>query len=337
VTRTTDAPGVTRRHSLRWAGSLGLAAAGLGHARPARAAWPADRAVRIVVGNSPGGPSDTMARFLADGLKAQLGGSFIVENRTGGGGVVAITGTSRAEPDGYTLYLSTSGWVIAPALQANPGYDPVNDLVPVVELGASPTVFVVRSDLGVRTLGEMIALARKDQDRFSIAVPPAVSALSMAAAYLKVKEGLDRVAIVPHPGGGQAIQSLLSGTVQLCSSSLAPALPLVQEGTLRALAILSDERWPDLPDVPTAAEAGLKDANFETYTALMAPPKTPPEILGRLEHASLAMLRDPKVAARIRASGFTISGRSGEAHRARIRRELAFFKTIADQAQIKLP
>ena len=326
----------TRRTLLAGAGAAGVGGALLGHPSQALAAWPSDKAARIFVSNSPGGPSDTMARFLADGLKQELGGTFIVENRTGGGGLIGITSVSRAAPDGYTLYLATSTWVITPAIQADPGYDPINDLVPIVELGTSPTVFVVRSDLGVKTFKDVVELARKDQDKFSIAVPPAGTALSMAAAYLKVTENLGKVALVVHTGGGQAIQSLMTGSVQMCSSSLAPALPLIQEGTLRALAILSDERWPDLPDVPTAAQVGWRNANFETYTALMAPPKTPPEILTKLEQASLAIVKKPEFAQRIRNAGFFVTARSATEHKARIAKEVAFFKDIAERANIKI-
>jgi tripartite-type tricarboxylate transporter receptor subunit TctC len=327
-----------RRRFLRYAGTVAagaIASPFVGRLDPALAAWPADRPVRIVVANSPGGPSDLIARMLSPALQEALGGSFIVENRPGGGGNIGMSSVIRSDPDGYTLHLSTSIWVINPSLYDPAPYDPFKDLIPVAELATSPTVFVVRPDLGVNSMSELVALAKKNQDKFNIATPPISTTLHLGAALFKQRAGLDKVAIDVHTGGGQAIQALLSGSVQLCSSSLAPAHPHIQAGTLKGLMILGNERWHDLPNVPTAAEAGYKDFNFETYTALMAPGKTPAALVSAIEKAAIAALQKPDMKAKLSKAGFQVQAKTGAQHRARIEKEVPMFRDIIKSAGIK--
>jgi len=328
-----------RRQVLQLVGSLAagtIASPFIGRIRPAWAAWPADHAVRIIVANSPGGPSDLMARFIAPALQEALGGNFIVENKPGGGANIGMLTVVRADPDGYTLHLATSIWPINPSLYDPPPYDPYKDLVPVVDLASSPTVFVVRPELGVNTMKEMVALARKDQAKFNIGTPPIGSTLHLGAELLKYREGLNQVAVIVYSGGGQAVQGILANNVQACSSSLAPALPHIKAGTLKALAILGDQRWPELPDVPTAEEAGYKDFNFETDTALMAPANTPPEIIKRIEAAAIAALHKPALSEKIMKSGFFVQAKTGEQQKARIAREVPMFRDIIKNAGIKI-
>jgi tripartite-type tricarboxylate transporter receptor subunit TctC len=327
-----------RRQVLKYAGTLAagaVAAPFVGRIERAWAAWPKDRPVRIIVANSPGGPSDLTARFIAPVLQEALGQTFIVENRPGGGGTIGMGAVIRAEPDGYTLHLATSIWVIAPSLYTPPPYDPYKDLVPVVEIASSPSVFVAPAALGVKTLKDWVALARKDQDKFNIGTPPIGTTLHLGAELLKLRENLGKVAVVVFNGGGAAIQGILSNSVQLCSSSLAPAHPHIKSGTLTGLAILGDQRWPDLPDVPTAAEAGYKDFNFETYTSLMAPAKTPPEVVHAIEQAAIKGLQKPELREKIQKAGFIVQGKTAAEHAARIRREVPVFHDIIKTAGIK--
>lgn len=330
--------GIGRRQVLKYAAAAtagGLASPFIGPITAARAAWPADRPVKIVVANSPGGPSDLTARFIAPALQEALGGSFIVENRPGGGANIGMQAVIRAEPDGYTFHLSTSIWVINPSLYNPPSHDPFKDLVPVVEIASSPGVFVAPAGLGVKTLKEWVAAAKKDQDKFNIGTPPIGSTLHLGAELLKAREGFDKVAVVVFNGGGAAIQGTLSNSVQLCSSSLAPAHPHIKAGTLTGLAILGGERWPDLPDVPTAAEAGYEDFNFETYTALMAPAKTPPEIVTAVEQAAIKALQKPALRDKMRQAGFVVQAKTAQEHAARIAREVPMFRDIIKTAGIK--
>lgn len=327
-----------RRGILRGLGALAGGAVlspFVGRTPRALAAWPADRPVRIVVPNSPSGPSDLTARFIAPALQEALGGRFIIENRPGGSGNIGTTTVMRAEPDGYTLIVVTSGYAINPSLRDPPPYDPLTDLVPVVELMSSPGVFVVRPELGVSSMTEAVALARRDQGRFNIGTPPIGSTLHLGAELLKYREGLKDVAVVIYPGGGQAVLGILAGNVQLCSSSLAPVHAHIREGKLKGLAITGDRRWHDLPEVPTAAEAGYRDINFETCMALMAPLKTPPEILKSLEKAALDALARPELRDRIVNAGFVVQANTGEAHMARLAREVPMYRDIIQRAGIK--
>lgn len=330
--------GPNRRQVLKYASAAAggaIASPFVGRINRAFAAYPADRPVRIVVANTPGGPSDLTARLIGPALQEALGGSFIVENRPGGGANLGMQAVIRAEPDGYTLHLSTSIWVINPSLYDPPSHDPFKDLAPVAEIAASPTVFVVKSDLGVNTMQEAAALARKDQDKFNIGTPPIGSTLHLGAELFKHREKLDKIAIVVHAGGGQNVQAALSGTVQLCSSSLAPAMPHIEAGTLKAIAVLGEKRLANLPNVPTAEEVGYKDFNFDTYTALMAPAKTPPEIIASLEKAAIAALAKPALRERFEKAGFQVQAKTAQQHAARIVREVPIFRDIIKTAGIK--
>jgi tripartite-type tricarboxylate transporter receptor subunit TctC len=300
------------------------------------AAYP-DKPVRVIVANSAGGPSDIMARTVAPLLQEALGSSFIVENIGGGGGNIGMGRVARSDPDGYTLLLSTSGYVVNPGLYATLPYDPIKDFAPVAELGVSPNVIAVLPTLGVKSVKELVTLAAKDQSKFNIATPPVGTTPQLAAELFKVANKLKNVAVIIHTGGGQALQALLSNSVQINIGVLAPAHPKIKAGTVVGLAVTSDKRWHDLPAVPTMVELGYKDFVSETYTALLAPAKTPPDIVATLEKATLTALNKPDVKAKLLASGFTVTAKTGRGHMERIEKEVPMFKKIIQDAGIKLP
>jgi tripartite-type tricarboxylate transporter receptor subunit TctC len=305
--------------------------------RPDRAwaAWPNDKPVRIIVANTPGGPSDISARLLAPVLQEALGGTFIIENRPGGGGTVGMLAAARAEPDGYTLHVSTGIYVMAPSLYEPPPYDWKTALIPVAEIGSSPSVFAVQPTLGVNTLKEAVALAKKDQSKFNIGSPPIGSTLYLGAELIRIREGLKDVAIVLHQGGGQNVQALLSGTLQMISSSLAPAHAHIKAGTLKGLAILGPKRWHDLPDMPTSKEAGYDDFVFETTTGLLAPNNLPAEILAKIEKAAVDGLRKPDISDKLVKAGFFVEAKGAKEHGERLAREHKQFAEIIKAAGIK--
>lgn len=333
-TRTT-ARWISRRQVIAAAGALIAAPAMIG-ATTAFAAYP-DKPVRIIVANSAGGPSDIMARTVAPLLQEALGGSFIVENVGGGGGNIGMGRVARAEPDGYTLLLSTSGYVVNPGLYTTLPYDPFKDFAPIAELGVSPNVIAVMPSLGVKSVKELIEAARKDQSKFNIATPPVGTTPQLAAELFKAANGLKDVAVIIHTGGGQALQALLSNSVQINIGVLAPAHPQIKAGNVIGLAVTSDKRWHDLPDVPTMVELGFKDFVSETYTALLAPAKTPPDIVATLEKATLGVLGKPDIRAKLLASGFTVTAKTGKGHMERIEKEVPMFRKIIADAGIKLP
>jgi tripartite-type tricarboxylate transporter receptor subunit TctC len=326
----------SRRRFLRTAAAL---AAGLGiptvlRIHPAHAAYP-ERPVRIIVANTPGGPSDIIARLMAAALQEVMGGSFVVENRGGGGGNIGMGHAARAEPDGYTLLLTTSAFTVNPGLYNSIPYDPFTDFTPICELATSPGVFTVRPELGVDTIKDFVTLAKKSPDKFNVSTPPIGTTPHLQAEVLKLHEGLQQMATIVFAGGGDAIKALLSGTVQFSSGALPPSHPHIKAGTIKALAVTGTTRWHDLPDVPTMGEIGYKDFVFETYTALVAPAKTPPDIVASLEKTALGVLGRPEIRERLTKSGFEVRALDGKGHMARIKKEVPMFRDLIEKVGIK--
>src|SRR5499427_10032010 len=257
--------GLSRRTAIKTL-AAGLATPALLRAGVAFAAYP-DRPVRIVVSNSPGGPSDIIARIMAAALQEKVSGSFVVENKGGAGGNIGMGYVARADADGYTLLLATSVFSVNPGLYTTLPYDPFKDFVAISELAASPNLFAVKPDLGVNTMKEFVALAKANPEKFNVSVPPVGTTPQLEAEVLKIREGLTKMASIVFAGGGEALQALLSNAVQLSSGVLAPAHPQIKGGNVRGLAVTGETRWHDLPDIPTMAEAGFPDFVFETYTA----------------------------------------------------------------------
>ena len=198
----------------------------------------------------------------------------------GAGGNIGIGSVARADPDGYTLLVTSSAFVLNPSLYANVPYDPFTDFAPISEMVASPNVFLARPDLGVSSIKELVALARKEPDKLNYGSPGVGTTPQLAAELLKVREKINMVQ-VQHAGAGPAVQAILSGTVPVACVALPPAQPHILAGKLKALAVTSEKRASGLPDVPTMTELGYKDFVLDTMQALLAPAKTPPEIAVR--------------------------------------------------------
>ncbi|MBX9777064.1 MAG: hypothetical protein K2Y71_22015 [Xanthobacteraceae bacterium] len=331
-TKTVATP--SRRRVIKGALALGVAAPAILRVTSALAAYP-ERPVRIIVANTPGGPSDIIARIMAAALQQSMGGSFFVENRGGAGGNIGMGFAARAEPDGYTILLTTSAYSVNPGLYEKLPYDPFKDFSAICELAVSPHVFAIKPDLGPKTMKEFVALAKKAPSKFNVATPPIGTTPQLQAEVLKQREGLQEMATVVFAGGGDALKSVIAGTVQLSSGVLAPAHPQIKAGNLLGLAVTGTSRWHDLPEIPTMIEAGYKDFVFDTYTALMAPVKTPPEIVRTLEKSALEILNRPDMRAKLTQSGFEVTARDGKGHMARVTKEVAMFRDIIAQAGIK--
>lgn len=334
MTTSSAKPAPSRRHIIKGLLTAGIAMPAVLRAGTAFAAYP-ERPVRIVVANTPGGPSDIIARIMAAALQEAIGGSVFVENRGGAGGNIGMGLVARAEPDGYTILLSTSAYAVNPGLYEKLPYDPFKDFVPVCELAVSPHVFAIKPDLGPKTMKEFVALAKANPDKFNVSTPPIGTTPQLQAEVLKQREGLQKMATVVFSGGGDALQALIGGTVQLSSGVLAPAHAHIKAGTIRGLAVTGTKRWHDLPEIPTMLEAGFPDFVFDTYTALMAPAKTPPEIVARLERETLAILRRPEMRAKLEQSGFDVQAKDGKGHMERVTKEVAMFRDIIEKAGIK--
>jgi tripartite-type tricarboxylate transporter receptor subunit TctC len=336
MTESCNAKGaLSRRRLIKAVGALatGILAPAMLRVGSALAAYP-DRPVKIVVANTPGGPSDIIARIMAASMQEAMGGSIVVENKGGGGGNIGMGSVARADADGYTILLSTSAYSVNPGLYNTLPYDPFKDFTAVCELAVSPHVFAVMPGLGVGTMKEFVALAKSNPDKFNVSTPPIGTTPQLQAEVLKLREGLQKMATIVFPGGGDALKALLSNTVQLSSGVLAPAHPQIKAGTIKALAVTGATRWHDLPEIPTMLEAGYKDFVFETYTALMAPAKTPPEIVGRLEKVALDILRKPDMRQKLTQAGFEVTAKDGKGHMDRVAKEVPMFRDIITQAGI---
>jgi tripartite-type tricarboxylate transporter receptor subunit TctC len=325
----------SRRQVIKGAGVLaaGIAAPSLLNVRSAYAAYP-DRPIKVVVANTPGGPSDITARIVTAALDQATGKTFIVENRGGAGGNIGMGYTAKAEPDGYTVILITNAFSANVSLYHELPYK-TSDFVPICELASSPNTFTVKADLPAKTMKEFVALARANPDKYNCATPPIGTSSQLQLEYLKSIENLPKLSDVVFKGGGDAITALLGGSVQLSSGSLPPALPHIKAGTLRCLAVTGDQRWPEMPDVPTMVEAGYKQFVFGVDCALLAPAKTPPEAVKWLETETLKVLKTKDIQDKLHKAGFVVRAQGADACWKRVTNEIGLFKGIIESAHIK--
>jgi len=324
----------SRRRFLKGTLAAGVAAPALLRVTSAYAAYP-ERPVKVVVANTPGGPSDIVARITTAALEQSTGKTFIVENRGGAGGNIGMGYAAKSDPDGYTLLLATNAYSINATLYNKTPYDAHKDFVGVSELATSPNTFVVKSELPAKTMKEFVALAKADPEKFNCATPPIGTTPQIQLEVLKIRENLPKLSDVVFKGGGDAIAALLAGTVQLSSGSLPPASPHIKAGTMRCLAVTGETRWPEMPNVPTMVEAGYKDFVFATDTVLLAPAKTPPEAVAWLEKETLKVLGTDAMKERLFKQGFQVRPKGGKDAWARVTKEIDMFKDIIDKAGIK--
>lgn len=326
---------LSRRSILKAAGALGAGVAMPAlFMRSANAAYP-DRPVKIIVANTPGGPSDLVGRMVSAALQQSTGKTFIIENIGGAGGNIGMNQAAKSEPDGHTLLLATNAYSVNYGLYQKIPYDPYKDFVGISELASSPNTFVVKADLPAKTMKEFVALARSNPDKFNVATPPIGTTPQLQAAVLKARENLTKLEQVVYKGGGDALQALLSGTAQLSSGSLAPAAPHIAAGTLRCLAVSAESRWPGLPNVPTMEEAGYKDFVFPTDMVMLAPAKTPPEAIAWLEAEILKVLKTEDMKEKMYKAGFQVKPKGAKDAWTRVTKEIDLFKDIIEQAGIQ--
>jgi tripartite-type tricarboxylate transporter receptor subunit TctC len=325
----------TRRRILKAAGTLaaGIAAPALVGLRAVRADYP-DRPVKFVVANTPGGPSDIVGRIITAALDQSTGKTFIVENRGGAGGNIGFEYVARSNPDGYTILLATNAFSVNYGLYNQLPYDPYKDFVGVSELATTPNAFVVRVESPAKSIKVIVALARANPEKYNCATPPIGTTPQLLLELFKTRENLPKLADVVFKGGGDAVQALLTGTVELSVGSLGAALPHIKAGTFRCLAICGDSRWPELPDVPTMAEAGYDGFSIGTDMVLLAPAKTPPAEVKWLESATLKVLATQVMKDKLFQSGFLVRPKGADAAWSRVTKEIATFKQIIDQAGI---
>ena len=325
----------SRREVLRAAGLLMGAAAtsSLGPARAKAAGYP-ERPVKIIVPFAPAGPTDIMARILIAHLGDAIGGTMIVENKPGAGGNIGIGAAAHAEPDGYTLLITSSAYVVNPGLYAKIPYDPYKDFAPIAELGTSPNVILVGPKLGINSIAELIARAKADPNELNYASPGIGTTPHLSGELFKLVSGI-QITHVPFSGAGPAIQAILSGTTQVAFAALPPAHPHIESGALKALAVTGAHRWFDLPEVPTMVELGFKDFISDTFQGFLAPAKNAPAIVELLSTKSIEILKRPVIAEQLRNNGFEVLANGPEGMRKRIEDEVPKWRDIVAKASIK--
>ncbi|MCG7363478.1 tripartite tricarboxylate transporter substrate binding protein [Roseomonas sp. ACRSG] len=284
--------------------ALGLASGALvgagGAAMAQGTAWP-DHPPRWVVGYPPGGPSDTFARLIASFMSPRLGFNMVVENRPGGGAVLASETVARSTPDGYTLLHADNGnLVYNPALYAKLPYDPDKDLTGVGFIGRFPLFLVVRPDSPVKTLADYIAASKQRVPTYGS--PAVASPHHLAMEMLKRRAGFEATH-VPYRGGPAAMQDLLSGMIESVLIDCATGIPFLRDGKARGILVLSEARSAQAPDVPTTGELGIPDAIAFGWQAMSAPAATPPAVITRLNTELNAAVAAPEMQARMAGLG----------------------------------
>jgi tripartite-type tricarboxylate transporter receptor subunit TctC len=302
--------------------------------RKAKAAGYPEHPIKIIAPFAPAGPTDIMARILATHLGEALGGTVVVENRPGAGGNIGIGIAAHAEPDGYTLLITSSAYVVNPGLYAKIPYDPYQDFAAIAELGTSPNVILVDPKLGVNSVADLIARAKANPNELNYASPGIGTTPHLSGELFKVVCDVN-MTHVPFSGAGPAIQALLSGTTQVAFAALPPARPHIESGALKAIAVTGVHRWFDLPDVPTMVELGYKDFVSDTFQGFLAPAKTPAAIVELLAAKSIEILKTPKIAEQLRSNGFEVIANGPAGMKKRIDDEVPKWRDIVAKAGIK--
>ncbi len=280
------------------------------------------RPVRVLVGFTPGGGTDIMARFLAPRLSEYLGQQFVVENRPGATTNVATEMVARAAPDGYTLLFTTSALAINASLYKNLQYDALRDLAPVSVLAESPNLLVAGPGLEARSLGELIALARAKPGALNYSTAGAGTSQHLAGELFKLRTKTDIVHI-PYKGSAPALAGVMGGEVQFSFANVPAILAHVRSGRLRALAVAGARRSELMPGVPTMKEAGVEGVEVPVWYGLLAPAGTPREVIAMLADASMKAARSPELKPRLVEQGTEPIGNTPEEFAKLLREEIA--------------
>jgi tripartite-type tricarboxylate transporter receptor subunit TctC len=295
--------------------------------------WP-NRPVKIIVPFAPGGNADGMARIIGQRLGDVLGQNFVVENRTGAGGTIAVQDVARSPADGYTLLWGVQPQiVIIPAMQ-KVSYDPVKDLAPISVLATNPFVLVVNGKLPVKSVAELVTWAKSRPGKLSYGSSGIGSVAQLAMALFLKRAGLDMTP-VHYRGNAPALADVVAGHVPVMFSSLADALPQAQAGNVRLLAMSGLKRAAQVPDVPTVDEAGYKGYNVITWNGLMAPAQTPKPIIDRIAAEVARAVKDPAFAERLTKFGVDPLGNSPEEFAKLIQQEIPVWIEAVEIAGVK--
>jgi tripartite-type tricarboxylate transporter receptor subunit TctC len=289
--------------------------------------------VRIVVPFAPGGGSDFIARFMAQRLTGGLGQQVIVENKPGAGGMLGIEQGVKSPADGYTLTLIASSYTVNPSIYKF-SFDPVADITPIIQLSQGPLLVVVRPSLPVNSTQELIALAKAKPGQINFASSGQGSVIHMATELFQSMAGI-KMNHIPYKGTGPALTDTIGGQTDVFFSSTATAVPHVQSGKLRALAVTSAKRIPALPSVPTVGESGVKGYEVVLWHGLIGPKGLPRPIVNRINSEATNALRLKETAQQLQNDGVSPAGGTPEQFLAQIKKEIVVWRKVAADAGVK--
>src|SRR5271170_3352331 len=290
------------------------------------------KTIRIIVPFAPAGSSDVLARVLQGPLQQELKQTIIVENRAGAGANLGTAEVVRATPDGSTLLLTSSAFVVNPALYKTIPYDPNKDFVPIAALPVAPNIFAIKADSGINSLTDFVARAKANPQKLNYSSPGNGTTPQLTMELFKLKAGIE-ITNIPYNGGGPATQALLTGSVDVLSTALPGAQEQVRSGTMRGIGLTTTQRWPTLPSVPTFVESGF-DITLNTEHFLLAPAGTPPTVVERLTNAVLAVLARDDLKQRVRQVGYEPIVGGPDLAKQWIARDVPFFKELVKNAKI---
>jgi len=300
---------------------------------PASAAGYPDKSVKVVVPFAPAGPTDVMARLIAQKLSENLKQQFYIENHPGAGGNIGMLQVAKSAPDGYTILVASSSFVVNPSLYARNPYDPFKDFMPITLAAASPNILVINPNIPAKTVKELVDLLKANPGKYTIANPGVGTTPQLASELFKLSLKLDATS-VPFGGAGPTIQSAVAGHTPIAFTALPPAAPQVQGGKLRGLAVTAKTRSKALPDVPTMAEAGAPGQESETMQGVFVPAGTPKEIVALLNREIAKVMALPDVRAKSAQLGFDVVANKPEEFAAYIKSEVEKWAKVIKDAKI---
>lgn len=292
--------------------------------------------IRLIVPYSAGGSADATARVIAKQIGKATGQTIVVENRGGSAAIVGTEVVKNADPDGYTLLLGQSGPIsINPAVYKDLPYDPIKDFAPISLTSTYPYIMVVNRSLGVKSLQEFVALAKSKPGALNYGTTGVGASNHLLTELFNLKAGI-KMTHIPYRGTALAVADLVAGQVQVVFSDPISALALVNSGTLVALAVTSKDRSPVAPNVPTISESGYPGFDAVGWHGILAPAKTPPAVVAKLNTEIVQALKDPETRSLLESQAIQVVGSSPQEFATYIRQDLALWKDVAEQAEIEV-